>query len=249
MMAAADGWIMQRGVATDMCKGAIPSCQALSALFQITGDVDVPGGMISPPSILAYYNGWGGENMPQAQWDKRLGISKYPLYKYGFKNAPTYLDFEYKKDEKGMLREGGNVGFQTATGRIELWSTYFNQVGMDPVPSFEEPTPGPVANPDMHKDYPLGHESGQVPADGVWSSDHEAIVNRENVSEDVLADATTHTYNASKEIKAAPELYSIDGGRFGERAREIEAEKEAERQAAREELAAKITGMDKEQQA
>ena len=99
------------------------------------------------------------------------------------------------------------------------------------------------------KGNPLGHEPGQVPADGVWSSDHEAIVNRENVSEDVLADATTHTYNASKEIKAAPELYSIDGGRFGERAREIEAEKEAERQAAREELAAKITGMDKEQQA
>lgn len=55
----------------------------------------------------------------------------------------------------GMLREGGNVGFQIATGRIELWFTYFNQVGMDPVPSFEGPTPGPVANPDMYKDYPL----------------------------------------------------------------------------------------------
>ncbi len=527
MMAAADSWIMQWGVATDMCKEAIPSCQALSALFQITGDVDVPGGMISPPSILAYYNGWGGENMPQEQWDKRLGISKYPLYKYGFKNAstdvaiealetgkdengndypmkaawlqttnplinsspdtrrtynalnklefivsvdlymtptvqaladvvlpactyaerngirigdgvqrgetinkavqvgecksdmvinwelgkricpdfypweteedmyseilsgmgmsfenlranaPTYLDFEYKKYEKGLLRADGNVGFQTATGRIELWSTYFNQVGMDPVPSFEEPTPGPVADPDMYEDYPLilttgarnwtlfhsehrqvpklrsyrpdpilqlnpataekygiaegdwvwvenhrgrakrkvefcegldprycstdhgwwlpesgkyeeggfsgmwdfninqlltfdpgksgfgsnyktvlcrvykceegdfntkdnplGHEPGQVAANGVCTSDPEAVVKKENVSKDVLAAATTHPYNASKEIKAAPELYTIDGGRLGERAREIEAEKEAERQAAREELAA-----------
>ena len=305
MMAEADGWIMQWGVATDMCKEAIPSCQALSALFQITGDVDVPGGMISPPSILAYYNGWGGENLPPEQEEKRLGIHKYPLYKYGFKNAstdvviqaletgkdengndypmkaawlqttnplvnsspdtrrtfdalnslefivsvdmymtptvqaladivlpactyaerngirigdgvqrgetinkavqvgecksdmvinwelgrriapecypweteeemfseilkdmgmsfeelrenaPTYLDFEYRKYEKGLMRSDGQVGFQTQTGRIELWSTYFNQVGMDPVPSFEEPTPGPVANPDLYEEYPL----------------------------------------------------------------------------------------------
>ena len=305
MMAEADGWIMQWGVATDMCKEAIPSCQALSALFQITGDVDVPGGMISPPSILAYYNGWGGENLPPEQEDKRLGIHKYPLYKFGFKNAstdvtiaaiesgkdengndypckaawlqttnplinsspdtrrtyaalnslefivsvdlymtptvqaladivlpactyaerngirigdgvqrgetinkavqvgecksdmvinwelgkriapdcypweteedmfseilkdmgmsfeelrenaPTYLDFEYRKYEKGLLRADGQVGFQTQTGRIELWSTYFNQVGMEPVPNFEEPTPGPVADPDLYEEYPL----------------------------------------------------------------------------------------------
>lgn len=305
MMAEADGWIMQWGVATDMCKEAIPSCQALSALFQITGDVDVPGGMISPPSILAYYNGWGGENLPPEQEDKRLGVHKYPLYKYGFKNAstdevihtietgtdengnpypmkaawlqttnplvnsspdtrrvyealnslefivsvdmymtptvqaladivlpactyaerngirigdgvqrgetinktvqigecksdmvinwelgkriapqhypweteedmfseilkdmgmtfeelrenaPTYLDFEYRKYEKGLLRADGGVGFETGTGRIELWSTYFNQVGLDPVPLYEEPTPGPIANPDLYEEYPL----------------------------------------------------------------------------------------------
>ncbi|MBQ9003942.1 MAG: molybdopterin-dependent oxidoreductase, partial [Eggerthellaceae bacterium] len=104
MMAEADGWIMQWGVATDMCKEAIPSCQALSALFQITGDVDVPGGMISPPSILAYYNGWGGENLPPEQEEKRLGIHKYPLYKYGFKNASTDVTIaaiETGKDENG----------------------------------------------------------------------------------------------------------------------------------------------------
>ena len=525
MMAQADGWIMQWGVATDMCKEAIPSCQALSALFQITGDVDVPGGMISPPSILAYYNGWGGENMPEEQWNKRLGIEKYPLYKFGFKNAstdvainaletgkdengndypmkaawlqttnplinsspdtrrtykalnslefivsvdlymtptvqaladvvlpactyaerngirigdgvqrgetinkavqvgecksdmvinweigkricpdfypweteedmyseilsgmdmsfenlranaPTYLDFEYRKYEKGLLRADGNMGFQTATGRIELWSTYFNQVGMDPVPSFEEPTPGPVANPDMYMEYPLILTTGarnwtlfhsehrQVPrlrqyrpdpiiqihpdaakkygveeGDWVWvenhrgrakrkvelcegldprycSTDHgwwlpetgkykdggfsgmwdfninqllafdpgksgfgsnyktvlcriyqceegdfnteqnplghdsvqtidgtvcasnpQAIIDKGNISDEVVDAATTIKYNASKEIKANAALYTTGGGALAERARAIEAEKEAERQKAREEL-------------
>ena len=305
MMAKADGWIMQWGVATDMCKEAVPSCQALSALFQITGDVDVPGGMIAPPAILHYYAGWGGENLTPEQEAKRLGVNKYPLYKYGFKNAstdvvidcletgkdelgndyplkaawmqttnplansspdtrrtyhalnklefivcvdlymtptvqaladivlpactyaerngirigdgvqrgetinkaiqvgecksdmvinwelgkriapefypwdteeemfssiledmgmtfeelrenaPTYLDFEYRKYEKGLLRADGGPGFETATGRIELWSTYFSQFSMDPVPMFEEPSPGPVADPDLYEDYPL----------------------------------------------------------------------------------------------
>ncbi|MBQ3338030.1 MAG: molybdopterin-dependent oxidoreductase, partial [Atopobiaceae bacterium] len=70
-------------------------------------------------------------------------------------NAPTYLDFEYRKYEKGLMRADGGLGFQTQTGRIELWSTYFNQVGMEPVPNYEEPTPGPVADPDLYEEYPL----------------------------------------------------------------------------------------------
>ncbi|WP_417144892.1 molybdopterin-dependent oxidoreductase [Raoultibacter massiliensis] len=305
MIANADGMIMQWGVSVDMSREAVPACQALSAIFQITGNVDVPGGMIAPPSILPYYAGWGGENLSDEQKEKRLGIHKYPLYRYGFKNAstdvtiecletgkdelgndyplkagwlqttnplinsspdtrrtynalkklefivsvdlymtptvqaladvflpactfaerngirigdgvqrgetinkaiqvgeaksdmvinleigkricpefypwdteeemfshilegmdmtfeelreaaPTYLDFEYKKYEKGLLRADGQPGFQTATGRIELWSSYFNQIGIECVPSFDEPSPGPVADPEMYKEYPL----------------------------------------------------------------------------------------------
>lgn len=318
MIAAADGFVMQWGVATDMSKEAIPSCQALSALFQITGNVDNPGGMISPPSILAYYNGWGWENLPPEQQEKRLGIHKYPLYHYGFKNAstdvvlecletgkdelgndyplkaawlqttnplvnsspetrrtyhalnklefivsidmyltptvqaladivlpactyperngirigdgvqrgetinkccqvgeaksdmvinwelgkriapeffpwdteedmfshilegmgmtfeelreaaPTYLPFEYRKYEKGLLRADGQPGFETATGKIELRSTYFAMTGLDDVPSFEEPSPGPVADPDLYKDYPLVLTTGAR----TWSMFH-----------------------------------------------------------------------------
>lgn len=522
MMAEADGWIMQWGVATDMCKEAIPSCQALSALFQITGDVDVPGGMISPPSILAYYNGWGGENLPPEQENKRLGVHKYPLYKYGFKNAstdvtiaaietgkdengndypmkaawlqttnplansspdtrrtyealsslefivsvdmymtptvqaladivlpactyaerngirigdgvqrgetinkavqigecksdmvinwelgkriapdcypweteeamyseilkdmgmsfeelrenaPAYLDFEYRKYEKGLLRSDGGVGFQTQTGRIELWSTYFNQVGMEPVPNYEEPTPGPVADPDLYDEYPLILTTGarnwtlfhsehrQVPrlrayrpdpilqihpeaaekygvAEGDWvwvenhrgrakrkvqlcdgldprycSTDHgwwlpeagkyaqggysgiwdfninqlltydpgrsgfgsnyktvlcriykcepgdhnteadkfgydrpvdhvcasepEKVIDKANMGEQRLEECTPVGYVAANEVQADSRLYSIDGGKWAEKAREVEAEKVAERERAQEKL-------------
>ena len=37
--------------------------------------------------------------------------------------APGYPPFDYRMHEKGLLRTDGNPGFQTATGRIELWST------------------------------------------------------------------------------------------------------------------------------
>ena len=54
--------------------------------------------------MMAAADGWGGENMPEEQWEKRLGIHKYPLYKYGFKNASTDVAInalETGKDENG----------------------------------------------------------------------------------------------------------------------------------------------------
>ena len=34
--------------------------------------------------------------------------------------------------EKGLLRADGNVGFDTATGRIELWCSMYNNLGLEP---------------------------------------------------------------------------------------------------------------------
>ena len=69
--------------------------------------------------------------------------------------APVYLPFEYKKHEKGLLRPDGSPGFYTATGRIELWSTYYQNAGLDPLPVFDEPAPGPLATPELLDEYPL----------------------------------------------------------------------------------------------
>ena len=70
-------------------------------------------------------------------------------------NAPAYMPFEYHKYEKGLLRADGQPGFETATGRIELWSNFFNTAGLDPLPYFEEPTPGPYSTPEEFEKYPL----------------------------------------------------------------------------------------------
>ena len=64
-------------------------------------------------------------------------------------------ELEYKKYEKGLLRDDGQPGFRTRTGRIELWSTVLSSIGQDPLPYYIEPAFSPNSRPDLFKDYPL----------------------------------------------------------------------------------------------
>ncbi|GAA6487908.1 molybdopterin-dependent oxidoreductase [Gordonibacter urolithinfaciens] len=82
--------------------------------------------------------------------------------------APGYPPFDYCMHEKGLLRTDGNPGFQTATGRIELWSTLYNSLGLDPLPSYEEPVPSPRSTPELAEEYPLVLTTGAR----VWSMFH-----------------------------------------------------------------------------
>ena len=61
----------------------------------------------------------------------------------------------YRKYESGKLRPDGAPGFNTVTGRIELYSTMFAQFGEDPLPYYEEPQLSPVSTPELLEDYPL----------------------------------------------------------------------------------------------
>ncbi|MDD6785462.1 MAG: molybdopterin-dependent oxidoreductase [Eggerthellales bacterium] len=69
-------------------------------------------------------------------------------------------DSQYYKYEKGIARPDGQPGFDTATGRFEFWSWGYNHWGVDPMPYHIEPKDGPIANPEMYKDYPLIATSG-----------------------------------------------------------------------------------------
>ncbi|MDD5806323.1 MAG: molybdopterin-dependent oxidoreductase [Eggerthellales bacterium] len=320
MYAAADGGLIQWGVALDQKEEAIPTCQAVAALMMLTGNVDNPGGMIKPPELLMYLNGWGMELLSQEQWAKRLGVEKYSFYASGgvtvasaevmveametgepyplkaawiqttnlltcmgvdpdrtkrafenlefivmvdpFKNptmialadlvlpacmyperngircgdgcqraetinraidpgdtksdmeinlelgrrfnpeawpwetveemfssileetgmtfeeaqqnAPGYLPYEYYKYKKGMLRPDGQLGFNTPTGRLELYSNIMANMGLDPLPTFVEPTPGPVTTPELYEEFPLVLTTGARR----WNTFHAE--NREN---------------------------------------------------------------------
>lgn len=66
----------------------------------------------------------------------------------------------YYKYEKGMLRADGNPGFNTVTGRIELYSLTYQAWGVPPLPEYIEPMHGPVSNPEEWEEYPLYCNNG-----------------------------------------------------------------------------------------
>lgn len=69
--------------------------------------------------------------------------------------APVYMPYEYYKYKSGKMRPDGKPGFPTATGRVELYSLWYDKLGLDPLPQFYEPTPSPYSTPDVYEEYPL----------------------------------------------------------------------------------------------
>ncbi|MDR1015841.1 MAG: molybdopterin-dependent oxidoreductase, partial [Coriobacteriales bacterium] len=66
-----------------------------------------------------------------------------------------YPEFNYRKHEKGLLRPDGQPGFNTPSGRVELYNTIFMLWGYDPLPYFEEPSCSPYSAPELYKEYPF----------------------------------------------------------------------------------------------
>ena len=77
----------------------------------------------------------------------------------GMVKVPTPM-MEYKKWQKGSLRPDGQPGFDTATGKFEIWSTILEEYGFEPLPKYIEPVEGPIANPKLADRYPLVFNSG-----------------------------------------------------------------------------------------
>ena len=89
--------------------------------------------------------------------------------------SPGFLPFEYKKYEKGMMRPDGKPGFMTSTGRLELYSHFFQDLcHIDPMPYFEEPVPSPVSTPELMEKYPMILTTG-ARTWGFFHSEHRQI--------------------------------------------------------------------------
>lgn len=101
-------------------------------------------------------------------WDSVTEMWDYALEDAGFSweelrdSVWKYPEFEYRKYETGGLREDGQVGFQTATGRAEVYSMVFHYAGhgLDPLPSYVEPVESPYSAPEDTDEYPYIVTSG-----------------------------------------------------------------------------------------
>jgi cysteine desulfurase NifS len=78
----------------------------------------------------------------------------------------------YKKWEKGGLRSDANPGFDTPSGKFEIWSTVLEDYGYEPLPKYIEPAEGPLSRPDLKKEYPLVFNSGARPQTDFRSQHH-----------------------------------------------------------------------------
>jgi anaerobic selenocysteine-containing dehydrogenase len=66
-----------------------------------------------------------------------------------------YPGQEYLRYEKGLLRHDGQPGFNTQTGRIELYSALADEFGDDVLPYYGESYEGPYTTPEKYKEYPV----------------------------------------------------------------------------------------------
>jgi cysteine desulfurase NifS len=89
----------------------------------------------------------------------------------GWVRIPTPM-MEYKKWEKGGLRKDGKPGFDTPTGKFEIWSTILEEYGYEPLPKYVEPTEGPLGSPNLLETFPLVFDSGARPQTDFRSQHH-----------------------------------------------------------------------------
>ena len=84
-------------------------------------------------------------------------LSPCQLTTNSLKNEPVQVvgEHKYRKHELGLLRPDGQPGFNTPTGKVELYSTRFEKFGYDPLPRYVEPAESPVSTPETFKEFPL----------------------------------------------------------------------------------------------
>ncbi|MFC1861569.1 molybdopterin-dependent oxidoreductase, partial [Chloroflexota bacterium] len=82
---------------------------------------------------------------------EEMGITFRELTKTCFYPAPEH----WKKYETGLLRKDGKPGFETPSGRLELYSTLMEDYNLEPLPVFSMPLQSYETTSELAKEYPL----------------------------------------------------------------------------------------------
>jgi anaerobic selenocysteine-containing dehydrogenase len=109
---------------------------------------------------------------PKLKWEKisdlldeilePSGMTFQELQKKGWAFPPEgHPTSPYYRFEKGLLRADKKPGFQTLSGKVELYSTLREKWNLDPIAHYEEPPFTPVSQPELHKHYPLILSTGR----------------------------------------------------------------------------------------
>ncbi len=100
----------------------------------------------------------------------------------------------YHRYEKGLLRPDKKPGFQTPSGKIELFSSLREEWGLEPFPHYEEPPFTPVSQPELHKEYPLILSTGRR-SPAYFHSEHRMIPWLRQIDPDPVVEIHPDTAN------------------------------------------------------
>jgi anaerobic selenocysteine-containing dehydrogenase len=75
--------------------------------------------------------------------------------KGGWEMPPEGPEKPYRRHERGLLRVDGKPGFNTGSGKVELYSLTFESWGLDPLPFYTEPPQSHISTPELFEEYPL----------------------------------------------------------------------------------------------
>jgi anaerobic selenocysteine-containing dehydrogenase/uncharacterized protein (DUF1330 family) len=70
-------------------------------------------------------------------------------------SLPTKEPQRFKRYASGMMRQDKKPGFNTPTGKVEIYSTILEKHGFNPLPAYEEPMESPIRSPETAQKYPL----------------------------------------------------------------------------------------------
>jgi len=117
-----------------------------------------------PKAIESLY-----ERRDDYQFWRELGIRVGQENYWPWKTAEEVCDYRLKPLDltfEQLVKRGGlrptkecrkyeREGFGTPSGKVEIYSSIFEKLGLDPLPSYKEPPESPMSDPDLAKDYPL----------------------------------------------------------------------------------------------
>ncbi|MCC6948422.1 MAG: molybdopterin-dependent oxidoreductase [Bradyrhizobiaceae bacterium] len=143
----------------------IGECKSDEEIFvELARRMNLPVGQESVRDVLNAQLAAGG-----------TGLNFEQLCERGFFQMP----FEYRKYEKN--------GFRTPTGKIELYSTRFEEFGYSPLPYYEEPPESPISAPEVAAEYPLVLTTGgRIPF--FFNSEHRQLANLRRAHRDPVAE-------------------------------------------------------------
>jgi anaerobic selenocysteine-containing dehydrogenase len=109
---------------------------------------------------------------PNFRWDsirdlfdeivRPAGMTFEQLQEKGWAFPPEgHPSAPYHRHEKGLLRKDQKPGFQTPSGKVELYASLREEWGLEPMADYEEPPFTPISQPELVKEYPLILSTGR----------------------------------------------------------------------------------------